>query len=76
MVEGAKNVQELLFSDFEIHSIYCTEPFLHENSNQINLVAPPVFKSEPEQLANAGTFQSNKSALAIAKIKSSLIKLF
>ena len=69
VVEGAKNVLEVLQSDYEIHSIYATELFLRTNSRLISRRNVPVIEAEQQQLEAAGTFQTNKSAIALAKIK-------
>jgi TrmH family RNA methyltransferase len=72
IVEGAKNVQELLHSDYLIQSIYCTESFLQVNSKVIKQKNLSIEMAESEQLSRAGTFQTNKMALAIAKIKENI----
>jgi TrmH family RNA methyltransferase len=72
IVEGAKNVQELLLSDYNIHSIYSTEIFLRTNSRLISKNNVPVIEASSEDLETAGTFQTNKTALALAKIKENI----
>ena len=74
IVEGAKNVQELLHSNYNIHSIYCTESFLRANSRLISKKNVPIIEADPEQLEAAGTFQTNKDALALAKIKENILQ--
>ncbi len=65
-------MQELLLSEYEIHSIYCTKDFLHENSNKLTKAKPQIFEAEPEQLAEVGTYLTNKSALAVVEIKENI----
>ena len=73
IVEGAKNVQELLQSNYHIHSIYGTELFLLNNSGLLDRQSKlEVVEADSEQLAAAGTYQTNKAALAIAKIKENI----
>jgi TrmH family RNA methyltransferase len=72
IVEGAKNVQELLLSDYNIHSIYSTDSFLRTNSKLISKNNVPVIEVKSEELEAAGTFQTNKAALALAKIKENI----
>ena len=62
-------MQELLRSDYEIHSIYATESYIRANSRLISVKGTPVIEAAPDELESAGTFQTNKSAIAIAKIK-------
>ncbi len=68
IVEGSKNVIELLHSDFEITRLYATEPFINDY---------PVVKDAsihmtvctPEELSKAGTFQTNTQCLALVKMQ-------
>jgi TrmH family RNA methyltransferase len=66
LVEGAKSVQELLESDFEIVSVYATAEFL----SSVNTGARNgVVEVSEHELAGVGEFQTNNTALAIAKIR-------
>lgn len=69
MVEGAKNVIELLSSDYEIRNLFVTEKFLLEAPNQLLSKIEYQVCTEKE-LDNMGTFQTNEYALAVAKMKS------
>lgn len=69
LVEGAKNVIELLSSDYEIRNLFVTEKFLLEAPNQLLSKIEYQICTEKE-LANMGTFQTNEYALAVAIIKS------
>ena len=66
IVEGAKSVQELLASDFEVVMLFATKGFLAK-------VQPPntteIFEVSANELASLGEFQSNDSALAVARIE-------
>jgi RNA methyltransferase, TrmH family len=66
IVQGAKSVLELLSSDFEILSVFGTEDFLAnvKHSNNVR-----VLKVSEKDLEAIGEFQSNNTAVAIAKIK-------
>ena len=69
LVEGAKNVLELLNSDFTIEMLLATEPFYKENRNVLdkqNIQFEIVNDTEIEKM---GTFSSNNAALAIVKTK-------
>ena len=66
MVEGAKSVQELLASDFEVVKVIATPEFLAA------LPVPPrgeVIEVDEKALEGLGEFQTNRSALAIARLK-------
>ncbi|MCC5929048.1 MAG: RNA methyltransferase [Cyclobacteriaceae bacterium] len=69
VVEGAKSVEELLRSDFEVLMILCSEGFLQENIHfnsagnyQTHVVTETVLQS-------LGSFQSNHQVLAVAAMK-------
>ena len=59
LVEGAKNVRELLASDYNIQILYLTEKFLIENPNVQNGKQAFEICTEKE-LVDMGTFQSNE----------------
>lgn len=65
VVEGAKNVQELLFSRYEVRMVVGTSSFLatHKSLEQYTTT---VFKTDETTLATLGTFGTNKTALAVA----------
>ncbi len=69
LVEGAKNVIELLASDFEIQDLFVTEKFMLEFPDLPASELEHVICSEKE-LAGLGTFQTNEYALAVVKMKS------
>lgn len=66
VVEGAKSVQELLKSDFEIVSVFGTGEFLasHTFGN-----VDEVVEVREKELEEMGDFQSNGAALAVARMK-------
>ena len=66
VVEGLKSVQELLASDFEIVMLLATNEFLEENERPDS--AEVIVVTEKE-LATIGEFQSNDSALAVARMR-------
>lgn len=69
MVEGAKNVCELLDSDYDIQSLFVTEKFLDEFPHQrISEIEYTVCNEK--ELNDLGTFKTNEYALAVAKMKS------
>ena len=66
MIEGAKSVRELLASDFEVVKVIATEPFL---SGLKGPVRGEVVEVAENALAGLGEFQTNRTALAIARLK-------
>ncbi|WP_143960680.1 TrmH family RNA methyltransferase [Litoribacter populi] len=68
-VEGAKNVTELLRSEYEITHLLFTETFEIENISLIKRCGAEKYKVTQKVLESAGSFQSNDAALAVAKIK-------
>jgi len=65
VVEGAKSVQELLASDFEIVMIAATSEFLTEHPVQRG----EVIQVKEAELEGLGEFQTNNAALAVARMK-------
>jgi RNA methyltransferase, TrmH family len=66
VVEGAKSVRELLGSDFVVHSVVGTSEFL-------STIKPghgvEVIEATPKELQGLGEFQTNDSAVAVARVK-------
>jgi TrmH family RNA methyltransferase len=68
VVEGAKSVQELLASDFEIEKLFLTEDFCQKLPDS-QLKGLPVEIVTEKELVQAGTYESNNAGLAVARIK-------
>ena len=68
LVEGAKNVIELINSDYEIEELFITEKFMSDYPNAI-LDQITYSVCYEKDLVSMGTFQSNEYALAIAKMR-------
>jgi RNA methyltransferase, TrmH family len=69
IVEGAKNVLELLNSDFEIEAIFQTDIFYKENKIVIDKQKSEIEVTSEAELAQMGTFATNNAALALVKTK-------
>ncbi|MCZ6901068.1 MAG: RNA methyltransferase [Bacteroidetes bacterium] len=63
LVEGIKNVSELVKSDFELDNIFCTREYTH-------LISQPHQIVSKDQLKSVSSLKTNESCLAVAKIKS------
>ncbi|WP_370089695.1 TrmH family RNA methyltransferase [Ekhidna sp.] len=66
LVEGAKNVQELISSDFEVEMILGTEEYFSQN------LKTGRYRNEivsPDLLSQLGTFKTNEDVMAVAKMK-------
>jgi TrmH family RNA methyltransferase len=68
-VEGAKNVTELLLSNFTVSHLLYTEKFQEENASLVSAFKGNKILTKPKELISAGTFSSNDQALAVAEIK-------
>jgi len=66
IVEGAKSVQELLKSDFEVTTLVATPEFLSTVKTKEGFEVIEVGEKELEGL---GEFQTNDTALAVARIR-------
>lgn len=72
MVEGAKSVQELLQSDFEVVWVAATPAFLDAHARMIKKKEVEHVAARADELAEVGSFQTNDGALAIARFKPNL----
>ena len=68
LVEGAKNVLELLDSDFEVQQLFVTEKFLEKYGDRLH-EKTAYFLCTEKELASIGTFKTNEFALAVAKMR-------
>ena len=66
LVEGAKNVNELLSADYDIQHLFVTQKFLEEYPQYADR---PYELCKEKDLISLGTFQSNEYALAVAGMK-------
>ncbi len=69
LVEGAKSVQEVLQSDFQIELVVATEGFYKENAHLTDHQRTPVEIASVADLERAGTLDSNNAALAVVRTK-------
>lgn len=68
LVEGRKNVEELLSSRFELKLILATEDFLKSHAEMFSAVPKDrVFIAKQRELEDLGTFKTNQECLAVAK---------
>lgn len=68
-MEGAKSVQEVLLSDFQIEFIAATEEFYKENAPVIDNQRTSVEIASVADIERAGTLESNNAALAVVRTK-------
>ena len=69
LVEGAKSVEELLRSDFEVTWVAATESFQAANAKLLKARALEVVPTSDAELTSISSLQTNNGALAIAQIK-------
>ncbi|MFQ3575397.1 MAG: RNA methyltransferase [Cytophagales bacterium] len=69
IVEGGKNVLELLNSGFETQKIYITTEFYEKKSELLSKTKSPIAFVNEEFLVSNGSFSSNNTALALVKMK-------
>ena len=68
-MEGAKSVEELLQSDFEVTWVAATARFLELHKDMINRSSIEIAVANEVELAAIGTFNSNDGAIATARMK-------
>ena len=71
LVQGEKNVNELLNSSFEIKKIYASQGYIQKNNLQLSEEnhLPYVEEASQKELEKAGTLHSNNQVLALVKCK-------
>jgi TrmH family RNA methyltransferase len=69
VVEGAKGVQELFASDFDVTMVCATAAFLDANSKLLRRAGVEVVEVSERELQQAGSFLSNDAAIAVARIR-------
>jgi len=69
LVEGAKSVQELLGSSFEVTWVGGTEHFLQAHARQFASRKIEAVEVNATELAQLGSFQTNETVIAVAKMK-------
>ncbi|HSJ69018.1 MAG TPA: RNA methyltransferase [Anditalea sp.] len=68
-VEGAKNVTELLNSEYEITHLLFTDSFKDLHWSLIKRCGAEKHEVTAKQLESIGSFQTNEAAIAVAKIR-------
>ncbi|MDN5199724.1 RNA methyltransferase [Fulvivirgaceae bacterium BMA10] len=68
LVEGAKNVQELIMSDYEITLVLGTQSFLDNHQKLLDEANIEFVMVKDQELANIGSFKTNNAALAVARM--------
>ena len=63
LVQGEKNVLELLKSDLNIHQVFASEAFVNEHQQLLQLVDCTV--ASESELSKASTLSTNNSAIAV-----------
>lgn len=69
LVEGAKSIEELLASDFQIEMLVATDAFYKENTQKLDKQPFRLEIATPDELSRVGTLQTNDAALAVVKTK-------
>lgn len=70
LVEGAKGVEEVLQSDYEVECLVGTSDYLNGLSTVLKSKAQEVVEAKEVDLVQIGTFKSNKTGVAVVKIPS------
>jgi len=73
VVEGAKSVQELLRSSFEVIWVASTESFLQSHAKQLSAKKIEFVEVSANDLSLLGSFQTNDAAIAVARMKENVL---
>lgn len=68
-MEGAKSVEELLKSDFEVLELLATQDFIGHHQSLFKTRSIELTETKEAELEGLGAFQTNASVLAIARMK-------
>ncbi len=68
LVEGAKNVQELLRSDFKVELILASDSFTKENQSVLSSLAAEIIAEKPDRISSVGNYKTNDAALAVVEM--------
>ncbi|MFD2933710.1 TrmH family RNA methyltransferase [Spirosoma flavum] len=69
LTEGAKSVQEVLRSDFQVELVIATEAFYKENAHLTDYQRTSFEIASVADLERAGTLESNNAAIAVVRTK-------
>ncbi|WP_420386123.1 RNA methyltransferase [Roseivirga sp.] len=68
LVEGAKGVEEVLQSDFEVEALIGTSAYLSSLAENLKSKAKETIEAKETDLLQVGTFKSNNTGIAVVKI--------
>jgi len=69
VVEGAKSVEELLSSGFDVTWIAATEEFAYKHERKIKESRAELALATADELASVGSYQTNDACVALARMK-------
>ena len=72
LVEGAKSVQEVLASTFEVDLLLTTEDFYKENAPLADRQRCRVETATADEITRLGTLESNNAALAVVRMRANV----
>lgn len=72
LVEGAKSVQEVLSSTFEVDLLLTTDAFYKENAPLADRQQGRVETATADELTRIGTLESNNAALAVVRMRANV----
>lgn len=68
LVQGEKNVEELLNSELKIVSVFATSRFINKYQEQLKVYAQIVFETDETTLSKVSTLAVNNSVIAVVEI--------
>ena len=73
VLEGSKNLLELIDSDFEIIKLLCTKTFFTTNEAKLSKLSGVVSVTDQQIIESAGSFKTNNAGLAVVRMNSGTI---
>lgn len=69
LVEGWKNVEETLKSDYQVEKVFATPEFLEKNFDLLKSKNVDCHEADEKELVAAGSYQSNDGSIALVKMQ-------
>jgi len=69
IIEGAKNIIELVDSNFQITRLLVTKDFYHINEAKLSKLSGVIAITSQHFIESAGTFKTNQAGLAVVSMK-------
>ena len=67
LVEGSKNVLEVIRSDFEVHTVLASDGFLDLHADEMRVANFELHCATSGEIESVGSLKTNEAAIAVCK---------